>query len=295
MRIDQKLLLFLVILTNSVSAQDTTRTWLNSLKESTTKGAASYYRLSWEEDSVWKINDYYLNGSLETSGAFLSMDTQKKTGPFFLYYRDGSLSTKCTYKDNYLIGSFKTLYPEGHTSVKGTYAEGLTIGERREINRSGENDMDSLSVKQGIWTYYHHNGRVSAKKDYDLGILFSEIYWEEDGTDTPPQTIVDRMPDFPGGSDAMMSFLGKNISYPKEDLDKKNSGTVVCAYTIDRQGHVKDIRIIESVSPGLDAEAIRVINLMPRWIPGKQENRTVEIEYELPIKFSLKTGSPGKK
>ena len=276
-------------------AQDTSRTWLNNFKEQASMEDAAYYRLHWLEDSVCRVNDFYLNDSLEMSGAYLTPQMEVKSGPFFFYYLDGSLSAKCFYKNNYLVGPFKSFYPEGHISVEGEYGDEYTMEERLEINRLSKNEVDSLNVKEGVWTYYHFNGRVSAKKEYDQGYLFSEIYWEDDGSETPSGKEVDRMPDFPGGDAALMQFLGKNITYPEEDLENNVSGTVKCAFLVDRTGNVKNARIVESVSPTIDAESLRVINLMPKWKPGLQENRCVEVEYNLPMKFSLNSGLPKKR
>jgi TonB family protein len=276
-------------------AQDTSLTWMNYAKETVSKDDARLYRLVWQADSLWRVNDYYLNDTLEMMGSFESPELEVKTGEFIFYYRDGTISHKCFYKDNYMVGPFEARYPEGHISVKGNYAVDLSREERLTINARDDKSEDSLSVKEGVWIYYHFNGRVSAKKDYDQGILFSETYWEDDGSNTPQGTQVDKMPEFPGGSDAMMRFLGENIMYPEEEKNKGISGKVICGFTIDRLGNIQNAHIVESVSPGFDSEVLRVVNIMPQWEPGKQENRNVEMEYELPVGFSFKGGRPKKK
>jgi bla regulator protein blaR1 len=113
---------------------------------------------------------------------------------------------------------------------------------------------------------------------------------------------VDIMPEFKGGTDELMKYLGNNIKYPKEDLFKnsteelvngkkvpmlENSGLVLVNFVINKQGKVKDVKILKSVSAPLDNEAIRVIEGMPKWKPGKHKGKKVNVSFNLPIKFKL--------
>ncbi|WP_243345512.1 energy transducer TonB [Parabacteroides sp. FAFU027] len=99
--------------------------------------------------------------------------------------------------------------------------------------------------------------------------------------------IVEEMPEFPGGTDSLMKFLSKNIIYPKEAIEKKVEGMVICSFIINKRGHVSDIQITRSVNPLLDAEAVRVIKIMPKWKPGKQVGKPTSVKYTLPIRFTL--------
>lgn len=98
---------------------------------------------------------------------------------------------------------------------------------------------------------------------------------------------VEGMPQFPGGVDAMITFLRANIQYPTEAAKNNISGRVVCSFIVDKEGYIKDIKVIKNVDPQLDKEAIRVINMMPRWEPGKQDGKNVNVYFTLPINFSL--------
>jgi TonB family protein len=93
----------------------------------------------------------------------------------------------------------------------------------------------------------------------------------------------------------MYQFLGSNIKYPAVARKANVEGNVVAKFQITKTGKIKDVKIVKSLSPETDAEAKRVISLMPDWEPGKQNNQPVNVEYTLPIRFSLGTDQQKKK
>ena len=84
-----------------------------------------------------------------------------------------------------------------------------------------------------------------------------------------------------------MRYLAKNIKYPVDAQKSKTQGRVVVQIIVDKEGRVTSPRIAQSVSPSLDAEAIRVVTGMPRWDPGKNKGEAVAVQYTLPINFKL--------
>jgi protein TonB len=101
-------------------------------------------------------------------------------------------------------------------------------------------------------------------------------------------TIVEEMPSFPGGDAALMKYLGNNIKYPAIAKDAGIQGTVYVTFVVDEQGKVKDAQVLRSIGGGCDEEAIRVVKSMPSWKPGKQRGKAVKVQYNLPIRFTLK-------
>ena len=95
------------------------------------------------------------------------------------------------------------------------------------------------------------------------------------------------MPSYPGGKPAIAAYIAKTVKYPGPCVDKKIEGRVVCRFTITRDGNVKDVVVTKSVDPLLDKEAVRVISLMPKWIPGKHNGARVDAKYTLPVTFRL--------
>ncbi len=101
-------------------------------------------------------------------------------------------------------------------------------------------------------------------------------------------TIVEQMPSFPGGESAMMKYLANNIKYPPIAKDAGIEGTVYVTFVVDENGNVRDVKVLRSIGGGTDEEAIRVVENMPKWSPGKQRGKAVKVQYNLPIRFTLR-------
>jgi TonB family protein len=100
-------------------------------------------------------------------------------------------------------------------------------------------------------------------------------------------TIVEVMPQFPGGEAEMLKFIQANIRYPKDAKEKKIQGRVYVNFVVDATGKITDARVIRGIGGGCDEEALRVVNLMPTWKPGTQDGKAVRVAYNLPFNFSL--------
>lgn len=99
--------------------------------------------------------------------------------------------------------------------------------------------------------------------------------------------IVEQAPEFPGGMGELMKFLQRNVKYPTAAQQAGIQGKVVVEFTVKKDGSVADIKVIRSVNPELDAEAMRVISVMPKWKPGEQRGTPVDARFDLPINFHL--------
>ena len=99
--------------------------------------------------------------------------------------------------------------------------------------------------------------------------------------------VVEQMPCFPGGYQKMHEFIEKNLHYPKECAENGIQGRVIIAFVVERSGKLTNIRVVKSVNPALDKEALRIVNLMPKWIPGRQSYKEVRVKYIIPISFRL--------
>ena len=97
--------------------------------------------------------------------------------------------------------------------------------------------------------------------------------------------VVEEMPKFPGGMQALIQYLTKTIKYPEESEAKGEQGRVVCTFVVEADGKVSNTMIAKGVAPALDKEAERVVSSMPNWIPGKQNGQNVRVNYTLPITF----------
>ena len=99
--------------------------------------------------------------------------------------------------------------------------------------------------------------------------------------------VVEQMPQFKGGDAALMDYLNKNIKYPVIAEENGIQGRVVTTFVVERDGSITDVRVIKSVDPSLDKEAVRVVKAMPKWNPGKQNGAAVRVKFTLPVTFRL--------
>ncbi len=102
-----------------------------------------------------------------------------------------------------------------------------------------------------------------------------------------PFALVEEQPIFPGGEDALLAFIQKTTRYPDEAIEAGVSGRVFVGFVIDTRGKVTNVKLLRGVSRALDEEALRVIRLMPDWMPGRQNGHTVRVSYSVPVNFVL--------
>ena len=97
--------------------------------------------------------------------------------------------------------------------------------------------------------------------------------------------VVENPPEFPGGTQALLDFLRTNINYPAECKENKVQGRVIASFIVEKDGSITDPKIERGVDPALDAEALRVVNMMPSWKPGYQCGEAVRVQYMIPVNF----------
>lgn len=100
--------------------------------------------------------------------------------------------------------------------------------------------------------------------------------------------IVEEMPSFPGGEGQLVKYLSDNIKYPAIARENNITGTVFVTFVVGPDGSVKDVKVLRGIGGGCDEEAKRVVMAMPKWKAGKQRGKSVSVQYNLPIRFTLK-------
>ena len=103
-----------------------------------------------------------------------------------------------------------------------------------------------------------------------------------------PFDVVEDMPAFPGGMEAMIQFINNNIQYPADAQKQKVDGRVLVNFVVEKDGSITEVKVIKPTFPSLDAEAVRVVKAMPKWKPGYQKGQAVRVQFTMPINFSLK-------
>lgn len=103
-----------------------------------------------------------------------------------------------------------------------------------------------------------------------------------------PFNVVEDMPEFPDGIEAMIQFISNNIQYPADAKKQKVDGRVLVNFVVEKDGSITEVKVIKPTFPSLDAEAVRVVKAMPKWKPGYQKGQAVRVQFTMPINFSLK-------
>ena len=124
-------------------------------------------------------------------------------------------------------------------------------------------------------------GKPMAGEDLKIGLL------PEGSNPNQSFDVVEEMPQFPGGGEALMKYLATNVHYPEAAEKAGVQGRVIVTFVVGTDGSISDASIIKSVDPSLDQEALRLVNSMPNWTPGKQDGKAVRVKYTIPISFAL--------
>jgi protein TonB len=100
-------------------------------------------------------------------------------------------------------------------------------------------------------------------------------------------TVIEALPEYPGGPEALNAFVYSTMKYPKIALENGIYGQVFIKFMVTKTGKVSNAKISRGVDPSLDKEALRIVNSMPKWTPGQQNGEMVDVAYELPINFTF--------
>lgn len=154
-------------------------------------------------------------------------------------------------------------------------------------------DKEALRVINSLpkWTPGRQKGEVVNVK-FTVPINFQlnndeNIVETDEDEEVMVFQVVEEMPEFPGGENAMRKFIADNVKYPESAKKEGISGKVYVSFVISKDGEVKDAKVVRGVNSALDEEALRVINSMPDWTPGKQRGKKVDVQFTLPINFAL--------
>lgn len=118
-------------------------------------------------------------------------------------------------------------------------------------------------------------------------IIVDQVLTIEEPVNEEIFSFVEVMPSFEGGDQELLRYLGDNLKYPKIAMDVNAEGTVYLQFVVEADGNIAEVTVLRSVFEHLDQEAIRVIKTMPKWLPGKQNGKSVRVLYTIPIKFDI--------
>ncbi|WP_172594562.1 M56 family metallopeptidase [Mariniphaga sediminis] len=178
----------------------------------------------------------------------------------------------CEKKESFEVGAKKEVAPLNVSALNEQLKIESASGNLRKIRQlfsggnTGEADDDSLI-----------NIHTAQKKEEPkkLGVA-EEVFF-----------LVDEMPGFPGGDDALRQFITNSVEYPEAAIEKGLQGKVVVSFVVTKNGSIANSHIAHGVDPALDKEALRVINSLPVWTPGTHKGKAVNVSYTVPITFAL--------
>ena len=159
--------------------------------------------------------------------------------------------------------------------ITGFVKEEIEVGEKTEINVTLIAEYNQKSEELNVSSFKSQKLNAEQLKKYG-----GEIFYK-----------VEEMPEFPGGELALKKYIASNVKYPAIAQENGIQGKVYVTFIIDKKGKVNDVQISRGVDPDLDKEAIRVISSLPKWKPGKQRGKTVNVSYTIPITFGLQDKS----
>lgn len=265
------LVLLLMLLTIVVHSQDTLYFDVNNKKVATIDSAFSY-RISFP-DKIRKGNlietDYFKTGKIKSTCSLLLQFKMNTNKTIIESYTSGKVSWNDPSVEKYIErlrdGIYKEWYESGQLRKEIEYSEGK---------------------KNGQYISYWENGQIKRNDLIGNNKSVEGKCFDMYGTEVK-YTPIEQMPEYPGGDEKLFAFLSQNIKYPIVMMEKKIQGRVIAQFIVNKDGSISDIKIIRSIHPLADKEALRVISLMPNWKPGIQEDEPVSVKYTFPIKFKM--------
>lgn len=174
-----------------------------------------------------------------------------------------------------LDGNFTIEVPENSTLMVSF----INYKSKEILVRPGMTKVDEVLEKD--------NSSSKLKGKVDGVSVVGNVPMEVNADTSPTFQVVEEMPEFPGGINECLKFLGTNIKYPLEAQKAGVQGRVIVQFIVEKDGTISNPKIVRGVNPDLDGEAIRVVSIMPTWEPGRQKGQPVRVKYTIPVTFRL--------
>ncbi|RFZ95762.1 TonB family protein [Mucilaginibacter conchicola] len=255
---------------------------------------------------MYRINDYYMNGKLRLA-TLSSVDSLRFEdgiqGVCYEYFEDGKRKSIKAFNKGKMEGDAVSYYPNGglksieNYSPAGVYLKQFSDSTGGVLTDAGNGKW----IKQPENAKEHTEGNVvNGKEDgdwkryigdsvytitYKQGVI---IQGEENlRKDQWGMELPEVSPSFVGGDAVFGRYLGKSIHYPRAARMNNVQGRVIVAFVVEKDGSLTGIKVLRGIGGGCDEEAVRVLSLSPKWVPGKTKGKPVRVQYSIPINFAL--------
>lgn len=276
------------------------------------------YELRFKPDKTGYCISYYPNGKTKEK---IYLKNKEIHGVYSLYFENGQLHRETEYDEGKRISILKTIDMNGNALNGGTLMQGqgtyITFYMPQKLDTSKLNVYSINDYKNGLQhgnsKYFQMNGNLIEEGMYEAGNRIGNWKrYKEDGTfsalvpytnenkksstnkipvliysgNEPKNAVI--MPEFQGGESQLFNFIKNNVNYPKEARLKGIEGTVIIRFAISELGEIENYQIVSATNELLNKEAIRLIQIMPRWSPGLENGIPVNVLFTLPVRFKLK-------
>ncbi len=250
------------------------------------KDSARYYRLAEKKDSLWLVSDYYITNELQMKGSYLDDSFKKAHGVFTYYYHSGQVSSKGAYQNNQRTGLWQGWHETGEKNYEGSADSGVWSYWYQSGKPKGGGPMIK-NEKTGNWKWYYESGVLQGEELFEKNEPVAVKYFDETGKWLKHIKAYEQMTEFEGGPEKLMKFINDNIRYPENERAQGIEGRVLVQFIVNKEGVPVEVSIFKSLTPAMDAEVLRVISIMPKWKPGYQQGKAVNVRLVLPVTFRL--------
>ena len=259
---------------------------------------------------------FYFNGKIRSQTNFVN---SVRHGEHIEYYKDGQIAATATfYQEQYIGKAYR--YSRDSTVLLEMDLDSTETGKFIYYSEDGKGTLVTGQFKNGFrdgkWLYYNESGELINSSKYDSDKTYKKVYGNKNSNtiiipydetvdklfleeygipvEVHPKKIIefpDISPKFPPTDGTLQDFINKTVKYPATSIEKSEEGTVYLSFIVELDGSLSDISVLRGVSKSLDEEAIRVIKIMPNWIPGIYNEQNVRTRCRIPIVFTIEKNS----
>jgi TonB family protein len=281
--------------------------------------SADFIRIIREPDSastLYNVLEYYKHGEKKLIGKSSSIDPPIFEEQCITFYKNGKKKNLGIYKNGRLVGTDYEFYPNGHIYLEKEYPDNdnpYNAFDNNLIIKSEYDSVGTILIKNGTGYYkgyddkFTHVNEEGAVKDgkrdslwkgadndtkftetYSAGVLISGTATGKDGKIINYVGKRGVPPSFKGGLNAFYQYISSSVNYPYDARKNNIEGKVFINFVVGENGQISDVKVVKSVSPSIDKEAVRVIKNSPLWTPGTMFGRPVRCSYSVPLAFKLR-------
>ena len=284
------------------------------------KDSADYFQLVSEPDSgskLFNVTEYYKDRKRKLVGNSSTIEPTTFEGQCATFYDSGKRRSLTNFKNGLPVGDKYDFFSNGKLYLQTDYPDngdkynsldqnfliranfdslGTALVENGNGYYKGYDDKFSYIDEEGpvkngkrdsLWKGIDKNLDITYTENYKDGVMISGTSMGKDGNPVAYTKSRAVPPQFKGGLDAFGQYLGRNINYPDDARQNNVQGRVILSFVVEKNGKVTEVKVSKSVSPSIDAEAVRVLQNSPAWAPGTEYGRKVRVAYSVPVNFSL--------